>query len=226
MARSHRWLMVPMIAAGLAVVTGCAEDPKKRITLLENENQQLLDQLSSLRAQADTAERDRDMCEQELASLKTDRANLLAQISDLESADQNVPQGWTPVPGGAMLAIPGEVLFRSGKAELRSEAQRVLDQVAQVVNSEYPTREVLVFGHTDNVPIKKSGWKDNYELSAQRALAVVRYLQSRGVSPGRMVAGGCGEHRPTVPNESATSQAKNRRVEIFVLEAAVQRAGG
>ena len=94
-----------------------------------------------------------------------------------------------------------------------------------MVNSEYPTQDVLVYGHTDNEPIKKSGWKDNYELSAQRALAVVRHLQSRGVSAARLVAAGCGEHRPTAPNTSQQSRAKNRRVEIYVLEAAMQTAG-
>ena len=94
-----------------------------------------------------------------------------------------------------------------------------------MVNSEYATHDVLVYGHTDDVPIKKSGWKDNFELSAQRALSVVRYIQGRGVNPTRLVAAGCGEHRPVVANTSSASRTKNRRVEIYALDVAVQTAG-
>jgi chemotaxis protein MotB len=122
-----------------------------------------------------------------------------------------------------MIAIEGEVLFQSGKVTLRPEALKALESVARTLNSEYSDRDVLVFGHTDGQPIKKSGWKDNLELSAQRALAVVRYLQGKGVSPKRLVAGGCGEHRPRV--ERSGNVAKNRRVEVFVLDNVVRTAG-
>ena len=97
-----------------------------------------------------------------------------------------------------MINIEGEVLFRSGKAALRPEARSTLDAIARTLNGEYGDRDVLVYGHTDAQPIKKSRWKDNLELSAQRALSVVRYLQTRSVAPRRLVAGGCGENRPAV----------------------------
>ncbi|HRX87797.1 MAG TPA: OmpA family protein, partial [Phycisphaerae bacterium] len=63
-----------------------------------------------------------------------------------------------------------------------------------------------------------------YELSAERALAVVRWLKERGVSPSRLVACGVGEYRPRVPNTSRDNRAKNRRVEIFALDAEVKTA--
>jgi flagellar motor protein MotB len=225
MFRCRISLVLVVGLAGVVGVAGCGEDPRQRIALLEQENQQLLDELSALHGEAGTAQRDRDLCDQELAGLRADNTALRGRIGDLEAAEPEVPEGWTAVPGGAMIAIPGEVLFKSGKADLRPEARQVLDQVVRVVNSEYPTQDVLIYGHTDNQPIKKSGWKDNYELSAQRALAVVRHLQSRGVSAARLVAAGCGEHRPAAPNTSQQSRAKNRRVEIYVLEAAMQTAG-
>ena len=225
MNHSRISLTVVLVLAGVVGMAGCGEDPQQRITLLEQENQQLLDELGTLRAEANTAGRDRDLCEQELARLRTDNASLMARVTDLESTKQEVPEGWTAVPGGAMIALPSEVLFQSGKAALRPEAKRSLDQVAQVINSEYATQDVLVYGHTDDVPIKKSGWKDNLELSAQRAMSVVRYMQSRGVAPTRMVAGGCGEYRPTVPNTSAASRTRNRRVEVYALDATVRPTG-
>lgn len=217
------WLL--LAAAGLVTTAGCGEDPKKRIALLESENQRLLDDLGRAQQEADRARQDASMCDQELAGLRSDRATLAARVNDLESAKPEVPAGWTAVPGGAMIAIPGEVLFRSGKADLRPEASAVLSEVVRAVSSQYAAMDVLVYGHTDNDPIKKSGWKDNYELSAQRSLSVVRYFQGKGVDPARLVACGCGEHRPVTPNTSSANRSRNRRVEIFALEATVRSPG-
>ncbi|MFQ5490857.1 MAG: OmpA family protein [Phycisphaerae bacterium] len=214
-----------LVAAGFATLTGCGEDPKQRIALLESENQRLLDDLARAQQEADQARRDASLCDQELAGLRSDRATLAARVNELETAKPEVPTGWTAVPGGAMIAIPGEVLFRSGKADLRKEAHGVLNELTQAVSSQYAASDVLVYGHTDNDPIKKSGWKDNYELSAQRALSVVRFLQGKGIDPTRLVACGCGEHRPVAPNTSSANRSRNRRVEIFALEATTRSPG-
>jgi chemotaxis protein MotB len=123
-----------------------------------------------------------------------------------------------------MIAIEGSVLFDSGKVKLKGEGPKVLDAIASTVASRYSDKDIMVFGHTDDAPIKKSGWKDNYELSAQRALAVVRYMAERGISPRQLVACGCGEHRPRVANDSNKSRAQNRRVEIFALDAETRTA--
>ncbi len=71
-------------------------------------------------------------------------------------------------------------------------------------------------GHTDTDPIKKSGWKDNWELSAERALSVVRYLVKKGVPNSGVRACGSGSARPIGPNSSAAGKARNRRVEVVV----------
>ena len=113
----------------------------------------------------------------------------------------------------------------SANGLLRPGARRSLDSLVQVVNSRYPNFDVVVYGHTDNDPIKKSKWKDNFELSTQRSLSVVRYLQDRGVSPTRLVAGGCGEYRPIASNKDRTGRGKNRRVEVYALDPAIWGAG-
>ena len=87
------------------------------------------------------------------------------------------------------------------------------------IQGEYSDKDIFVFGHTDNQPIKKSGWHDNWQLSTQRALAVVRYLQTRGVDVSRLAAAGCGEYRPRAANDTASNRAQNRRVSIFVVDA-------
>ena len=225
MNRHVTTVTILIAALGLLATTGCGPDPQERIALLEEDNQRLMDDLSLARQDAEQARRDCDLCEQELAAVQASNNDLRSRLASRPEPQEPVPQGWTAVPGGAMIAIESEVLFRSGRAELRPEAQRALDSVVRVINSEYATHDVLVYGHTDDEPIKKSGWKDNFELSAQRALSVVRYLQGRGVNPTRLVAGGCGEHRPVVSNTSSANRTKNRRVEVYALDAAIQTAG-
>ena len=94
------------------------------------------------------------------------------------------------VPGGAMIAIPGSVLFSSGKVTLRRDSKSIMSRIASEIQSNFSGKDIYVFGHTDTDPIKKSKWQDNRQLSSERALAVVRHLQSRGVSPSSLVA--CG----------------------------------
>ena len=117
-----------------------------------------------------------------------------------------------------MIAIEGEVLFSPGKVSLKESAKRTLDGVVSTIQGEYADKDVFVFGHTDDRPIKKSGWKDNWQLSTERALAVVRYLGDHGVTSTRLAACGAGEHRPRVGNTSQANRAKNRRVEIYAVD--------
>ena len=73
-----------------------------------------------------------------------------------------------------------------------------------------------VVGHTDSDPIQKSKWKDNWELSSQRSLTVVRYLIDKGVNKEKIRAVGRGDSQPVASNTAADGKAKNRRVEIVV----------
>jgi chemotaxis protein MotB len=86
------------------------------------------------------------------------------------------------------------------------------------LRKKYPGKQVDVVGHTDSDPIKKTKdkWKDNLELSAQRALSVARYLIQKGMGEEEVRAVGCGDSRPVASNSSSAGKAKNRRVEIVV----------
>ncbi len=117
-----------------------------------------------------------------------------------------------------MIAIPGNVLFAPGKATLRKSGKTALESVASAIRGQYGGKDIFVFGHTDDQPIKKSGWKDNFELSSERALSVVRHLKDRGITPSSLVACGAGEYRPRVPNTSDSNRSQNRRVEIFAVD--------
>jgi chemotaxis protein MotB len=119
---------------------------------------------------------------------------------------------------GLVITFVADILFDSGKAELRSAAYPTLDKVAQVLRENVPDLNVGIEGHTDNVPITHSGWKSNWELSAQRALSVVHYLiDNKGISPTRLSALAYGEFHPVASNETKQGRQLNRRVEIVIL---------
>ena len=119
---------------------------------------------------------------------------------------------------GLVITFVSEVLFNSGKADLRDESLSKLDKVASVLTTTVSDLNIGIEGHTDNVPIKHSGWKSNWELSSARALSVLHYLEdAKNVSPNRLSATGYGEFRPVESNSTPDGKQKNRRVEIVIL---------
>jgi len=118
--------------------------------------------------------------------------------------------------GTITVTLPDTVLFDPGKADLKKATSAELDHIQSVLKQNYSGKQIDVVGHTDSDPIKKSKWKDNWELSAQRALSVARYLIAHGIAEDKVRAAGCGEARPIADNSSASGKAKNRRVEIVV----------
>ncbi|MEM1355846.1 MAG: OmpA family protein [Planctomycetota bacterium] len=107
--------------------------------------------------------------------------------------------------------VASDILFASGKAELRDSAKQTLTQVAGVLKSEYAGREIHVVGYTDTDPIRRSGWDDNLELSLQRAASVHRFLDSQGLDAEQLVAAGRGA------TNLLSTKAASRRVEIIVI---------
>lgn len=224
MARKQ-WITLGLASLVAIAGPGCAENKyKERISMLEDQNRQLTDELNRASANMDDAERRRSEWDRALAEARREADRLRMQLAEAQNQPPQIIRepaaapGWTNVPGGAMIAIEGSVLFAPGKTVLRDQAKKTLDSIVSAVQGQYSDKDILVFGHTDNTPIKKSGWEDNWQLSSERALAVVRYLGSRGVGSARLAACGCGEHRPRASNSDESGRSKNRRVEIFALE--------
>ena len=211
--KAGMWIMSALALASV----GCAANQQQRITTLERTNRNLTERLNRTQNVLSSGERERSQIDQRLLAAIGEVESLRAQLEDRPIPD-SVPAGWTPVPGGAMISIEGNILFTPGQPKLRTEARRILDSVVSALRGNYADKDILVFGHTDDTPIRKSGWKDNYELSAQRALSVVRYLGENGLPFERLIACGCGEHRPRVANQSDADRSKNRRVEIFAID--------
>jgi len=118
--------------------------------------------------------------------------------------------------GTITVTLKDKILFSPGKAKLKKASIKELNDILSVLKSKYPGKHIDVVGHTDSDPIKKSGWDDNWELSAQRALSVLRYLEKRGIPEDQIRAIGCGKARAVATNANAAGKARNRRVEIVV----------
>jgi len=127
---------------------------------------------------------------------------------------------------GLVITFVADILFSSGKASIKKDASPILDKVARVLNENVPDLNVGIEGHTDNVPIRASGWKSNWELSTSRALSVLHYLvEEKDVSPDRISAIGYGEYRPVASNDTSEGRQANRRVN-FKLESVKPVEGG
>ncbi len=114
------------------------------------------------------------------------------------------------------LQMNGALLFDSGKAVLKDDAKLILDKIGDILVL-YPEGLIEVIGHTDNVPISTSQFRDNMDLSYYRARAVMDYLlDNKEIPRERIQTSGRGEDAPIASNETAEGRALNRRVEIRI----------
>ena len=124
---------------------------------------------------------------------------------------------------GVSFRINSELLFESGAAVLASPGAAVLTSLIPVLNAK-PTMQLVVQGHTDDVPIQTERFPSNWELSTGRAASVARHLISQGIDPARVRATGFADTRPLAPNGSAQQRAGNRRVDLVLEEDPAQSA--
>ena len=197
----HGWYLALLVAA--MVGGGCQGELKTKNEALMQENLALRDRLQTTEAALFAAEADRDALLAAAPTPGEPSANHFGGIEGVETL--------TSARGEVTVRVPGDVLFASGSVVLKTKAKSTLDQIAGVLNNQYASNSIRVEGYTDTDPIKKSKWKDNEELSAQRALAVERHLGSRGVSKDRMYSAGFGA------SNQLSTKAQSRRVEIVVL---------
>lgn len=249
------------------------EDVRKKLSVCEEDNATLLNQINDLQGQLKKSQLDlenekgkRSMVEGELEYQRKTNNNLLDRLSDLsiisktgaESiqksleaineqskyikdltseiqykdsvnlalvmnlkrslADINDEDVTIEVKKGVVyISISDRLLFRSGSSNITPQAEVVLSKIARVLNDQKQL-EILVEGHTDDVPIARDCVTDNWDLSVKRATTVVRTLQQKyGVDPARMTAGGRAEYVPKASNTTSEGKSINRRTEIIVL---------
>lgn len=118
--------------------------------------------------------------------------------------------------GKIYVSMENKLLFGSGKWNVGSQGKKAVIELAKVL-VQNPDINVLIEGHTDNVPYKSGGViQDNWDLSVKRATAIVRILQSQNVSANQITAAGRSEYNPVANNKTREGKAKNRRIEIVL----------
>jgi len=117
-------------------------------------------------------------------------------------------------PRGTVITFSEKTLFPSGSAEVRQDAEAVLQRVSKVLGT--VQRHIIIEGHTDNRPITGTRYASNWELSTARAASVLHVFISRGLDPNRFSLSGYGEFRPVGKNDSDEGRARNRRVEVVI----------
>lgn len=126
---------------------------------------------------------------------------------------------------GVVLEIKDHILFDSGKADIKPEAAEVLKKISGILKS--VPNQIIVEGHTDNVPINTARYPSNWELSVDRAVRVVRYfIEKHHMPPERFLATGYGEYHPVASNETPEGRARNRRVNIVISDVNLLDKGG
>ncbi len=206
-SRGRAWFLVSLLV--MVMVSGCARNKD-----LERVNRQqaativsLNDELAKLNEQLEALRKAKG----DLNKTRKDLENKLK--SELSEGDVSLSMQ----ARGLVLTVLDRILFDSGKASVKETAGQTLDKVASILNKDTKTNLIYVEGHTDNEPIRHSGWKSNWELSTARATEVIHYMIDSGsIDPNRLVASGYGEFHPVTLNDSEENKQKNRRVEIII----------
>jgi len=118
---------------------------------------------------------------------------------------------------GLVITLPQAVLFSSGEDSIRVEALPMIEDIAHVLRD--LDNKVLLVGHADTTPIHNQYFRNNWELSAARSIQLLTVLTDQfGLSEARFTVASDGSNSPTVPNDSEEGRARNRRVEIVILD--------
>lgn len=204
---------------------------QEQLDFLKKTNTNLLDRLSDLSIVSKTgaesikksleALNDQSKYIQGLTSSMQRKDSLnMALVMNLKRSLSNVNDEDVTIEvkkGVVYVSLSDKMLFKFGSYDISPQAEIVLGKIAQIVNDRKDL-DILVEGHTDNVPYRSSFLEDNWDLSAKRATSVVRLLQKKyNVAPERMTAGGRSEFVPKAPNDSDQGRSMNRRTEIVIL---------
>lgn len=236
------WLLFLLTLAGLGAVLyygfGIYTAEKKRAELAQREaadarlkhveldasNRSLQDRVNALEAEKQNLSESMTALSENLEEAEAELKRLKATYESLEEKLQaEIKKGdirLSHSEGRIKVDLVDKVLFDSGQAELSERGVEVLSRVANVL-AQVDDKKIQVSGHTDTAPITKElkeRFPTNWELSAARAVNVVRFLSEKGnVSPKRLVAAGHGPFEPVASNATPAGRSQNRRIEILLI---------
>ena len=213
-----------------ALVSALTQDKSEMESLLkaaEAERDARMNEAATAREQADAKAKLLEMMQAALDKEKTTLQEARDRIAELESEKADlerqmaglvggVPEGVEVVqtPLGIALRLPNAILFDSGKADLKQSGAAVVAEIAQMPAMQDGANLINVCGFSDSDPIKHSAWKDNYQLSGERARAVMLDIIKAGVAGDRAYYSGLGPQM-LVMEEGQENKPASRRVEIY-----------
>lgn len=228
-------------AANAASIEKNAKDIEKKNTALDDLKKEydakieaLNKEITELKEDKETLETDlassKEQLEEETTKHKEDVERLTLQAQKLEDAlEKEIKKGGksnaisngsakiTSKGGKTIVSLASTVNFKSGSRELTAEGKRTLDKIIKVLKN-HASERIQVEGNTDNKPLPRgSKIKDNWHLSFERALTVLKYLNKGSLGKTQFVAAGLGDRNPVKPNTTEANRAANRRVDIVVM---------
>jgi chemotaxis protein MotB len=200
------------------------KDYQDKLKTSELQNAQMTEQLRKMGVSAADQQKNVDEMTKLIEELKAKERQAQARLATfrnmLERFNKMIASGKLRVRivrGRMVVELSENILFDSGRAELKPEGQQALTEVAGVLAG-IADRDFQIAGHTDNIPIKGGGrFPSNWHLSTARALTVTTYLAEHGVPTARLSAAGYADTQPAASNDTPEGRAQNRRIEIVLM---------
>jgi len=232
---------IVFLAVAATFMGGCVS--QQELDELKGLNMKMSEQLVQMESERDKALADNAKLKAQVATLIKDLAIANVEASKWkemynatkESLDNALAQLKKPQPETGMeewikalrdagfevregrAVLPSDIYFDSGKVTLKKGVSAQLGKIAEIFLQKGGDAELAVEGHTDNVPIKFSKWADNWQLSCERARAILKILDKEGVPAPKMHIVGNSMHKPVAENSTKTGRSKNRRVELRLV---------
>jgi chemotaxis protein MotB len=194
-----------------------------KLKATELQNAQMTEQLQKMGINIADQKRNMDEMNRLVEELKAKERQAQARLATfqnmLEKFNKMIASGKLRVRivrGRMVVELSENILFDSGRADLKAEGQTALTEVGGVLAS-IPDRDFQVAGHTDNIPIKSARFPSNWHLSTARALTVTTYLADHGVPSARLSAAGYADTQPAASNDTPDGRQQNRRIEIVLM---------
>jgi chemotaxis protein MotB len=219
------------LTTDLAYVTAqrdkAVADKEELDRILQSKSDSLSQSIIELRRKVADLDAENTKLEAENASLAKAREEQVRKVSStyeslLEKMKSEISQGQVTISelkGRLTVNMVDSILFDSGKAEVKKGGLEILGKVISILK-DVSDKSIRIEGHTDNVQISRAlaqRYPTNWELSAARAINVMRFLQDQGVDPANLSAVAYGEWKPVATNDTAEGKAKNRRIEIILV---------
>lgn len=202
------------------------DEERERLARVEEQLKAAAERVEQLTGEKDELTREREALAAEVEAKEGELSKLRATYDDLEEKmKEEIAKGEIRVSqagGRVQVDLVDKILFPSGEAGLSERGKEVLTRIGKILGS-VEDKQIQVSGHTDDSPPSerlKETFPSNWELSAARAVNVVRFLAEKGGVPAkRLVAAGHGEFQPIASNAKESGRARNRRIEILLTPA-------